>query len=91
MTTNVDECISADAGVGASIASGNQTNKINCAHLHEAAEKIHSAITLKDLVSITYTDSTETSDDIPDTKESMLLKESVSKAAASSASAIKIQ
>jgi hypothetical protein len=30
-TTSVDECISADAGVGASIASGNQTWKKNCA------------------------------------------------------------
>jgi len=30
-TTNVDEWISADAGVGASIASGNHTCEKNCA------------------------------------------------------------
>jgi hypothetical protein len=32
-TTNVDECISAEAGVGASIASGSQTWAKNCAAL----------------------------------------------------------
>ncbi len=31
--TSVDEWINADAGVGASIASGNQTWKKNCADL----------------------------------------------------------
>ena len=32
-TTSVEECISADAGVGASIASGNHTCEKNCAAL----------------------------------------------------------
>jgi hypothetical protein len=32
-TTKVDECMSAEAGVGASMASGNQTWKKNCAAL----------------------------------------------------------
>lgn len=41
ITTKVDECINAEAGVGASIASGNQTNKRNCAHLQKAAPIKH--------------------------------------------------
>lgn len=46
ITTSVDECISADAGVGASIASGNQTNSKNCAHFVAAAPNIANSITV---------------------------------------------
>lgn len=51
ITTSVEECISADAGVGASIASGNQTNNKNCAHLQDAATKIEKIITVDDVTS----------------------------------------
>ena len=58
MMTKVEECISADAGVGASIASGNQTWKANCAAFTPPAntKKIPTAFTkLKDIPSTEIT------------------------------------
>lgn len=50
-TTSVDECINADAGVGASIASGNQTNSRNCAHFVAAAANSENIITVGVVIS----------------------------------------
>lgn len=48
----MDECIKEDAGVGAFIASGNQTWKPNCAALIQLANEIQIVTNVKKLIEI---------------------------------------
>ena len=91
ITTSVEECIKADAGVGASMASGNHTKSTNCAHLQEAAINIHNISNLTVVNSKKYANSSDDCKSKPRIVEKMIDSASVPKIDVISTSAINIQ